>query len=105
VLRLSRLDWIVVADIAVCALMPTANLLFGADNPRFVMWAVPLAIVTWPILLLWMFRGGATSPLWTWLPPFWPWGRMITARFGRWCLVLVLIAGSVLGAASLVARW
>jgi hypothetical protein len=105
VLRLSRLDWIVVADIAACALMPVAKLLVGVDNPRFVLWAVPLAIVTWPILLLWMFRGGAASPLWIWLPPFWPLGRIITARIGRWYFVLVLIAGSVIGTASLVARW
>jgi hypothetical protein len=103
--QLSRLDWIVIVDVAIIVLVTVAKALYGGEDPRFVMWMVPLAVATWPILIFWMLKGGSASSLWTWLPPFWPWGRIVTSHTGRWCLVLVLIAGSILGSTSVVAKW
>ena len=52
----------------------------------------------WLIILpLWVITGGATSGLWNWLPPFWPWGKTVKSKWGRWSLVAVMELVVILG--------
>jgi hypothetical protein len=49
------------------------------------------------LLLVWMGRGGWTSPLWSWLPPFFPWGLIAKSKGLRWAVVAALVGGTTVG--------
>jgi hypothetical protein len=90
-----------VLDVAVLALTLTAVvLIFGAGqlSESVAALSISLFAVTYCVLLLvWMAKGGWASPLWSWLPPFFPWGFIAKSRGLRWAVVLVLIAGTTVG--------
>jgi hypothetical protein len=54
------------------------------------------------LLVARMLGGGARSPIWNWLPPLWPWGRLVSSPTGRWIVVLALVAGTIAGIVSLI---
>jgi hypothetical protein len=89
------LDWLLVALVAFAILLP----FFAAE--KLQQWDAALngiAIFCCLLMLVWMWLGdGARSPVWNWLPPFWPWGRILSGAISRWGLVLMLIAGTVCG--------
>jgi hypothetical protein len=59
--------------------------------------AVSFAVTYCVLLLVWMVRGGWTSPLWSWLPPFFPWGLIAKSKGLRWAVVVALVAGTTVG--------
>jgi len=99
--KLTRIDWLVLADIAAILLLCIGSAATRSPpTPTVVHIADALAAPSCVLLLVWMWRGGATSPLWNWLPPFWPWGRRVQSSAGRWLVVLALVAGTVAGLCS-----
>jgi len=93
------MDWFVVALIAGAVILPALLVLADADRRQIVERAATVfAAVGCVLLLSWMwFADGAHSCLWRWLPPFWPWSRFLTTAPSRWCLVALLVLGTVLG--------
>ncbi len=91
------MDWLIVVLFAIAILLPLAIL--SSSGTRRATWEMAgnaLAIIACVVLLSWMyFADGAHSRVWRWLPPFWPWGRHVTAPVGRWCIVLLLILGTL----------
>jgi hypothetical protein len=69
-------------------------------TPEPFVWSAYAAIEC-VVLLVWMQKGGATSSLWNWLPPFWPWGYVVRFRAGRWTLVFILVCGVTIGLISM----
>ena len=94
--RLTFLDWLVLAELVLIVCVTATH--SGPVSLKFFKVLVPLCILTWATLAAWMFRDGSSSALWNWLPPFWPWGRLLTSPRARWGFVLVMIAGGILGA-------
>jgi hypothetical protein len=93
------MDWFVVALVAGAFFLPP--MLASADtNHRQILEraATILAVIGCVFLLSWMwFADGAHSCLWRWLPPFWPWSLFLTSTLARWCMVTLLILGTILG--------
>jgi hypothetical protein len=89
------LDWLIVAFMACAILLP----FIGADQLQRLDAALTgIAIFGCILMLAWMgFGDGAHSKIWSWLPPFWPWGRFLNGTISRWGLVLMLVAGTVCG--------
>ncbi len=74
----------------------------GPDRLRLLENVLTLVAVFGCVLMLsWMsVADGARSRLWRWLPPFWPWGYFLTGAVARWGLVLLLVAGTIMGIIS-----
>jgi glycerol uptake facilitator-like aquaporin len=64
--------------------------------------AVGFSVAYCSLLIARMLGGGAQSPLWNWLPPLWPWGRIVQSNTGRWIFVLVMLVGAVAGTVSVL---
>ena len=64
--------------------------------------AIALGALYCFLLVARMLRGGAQSPIWNWLPPLWPWGRIVQSSTGRWMVVLALAAGTTVGIVSVI---
>ena len=60
-------------------------------------WSLAHSVAICVAMTAWMVKGGATSKLWNWLPPLWPWGYVAKSYVTRWILVAVLIAGAMTG--------
>jgi hypothetical protein len=54
------------------------------------------------LLVARMVGGGASSRIWNWLPPLWPWGLVVKSSTGRWIVVLALVAGTTAGIVSML---
>jgi len=92
------LDWTIVALVALAVLFPIVAI-EHLQKRNAIMNGI--AISGCILLFVWMWLGdGARSKIWNWLPPFWPWGRILSGRISRWALVLFLIAGTVCGIVS-----
>lgn len=83
----------------ILTLLVLALVLWGGDLEPAI--AKPLVasvgISYCALLLVWMYLGGAASPLWSWLPPFFPWGIFAKTSFARWAIVLLLVVGASVG--------
>src|SRR6185312_17331457 len=93
--QMGILDWLVVALVVVAVLLP-----FRRPEQLQKLNAVlaGFAIFGCFVMLAWMsFGDGAHSKVWSWLPPFWPWGGFLHGAISRWGLVLLLVAGTVCG--------
>ena len=93
------MDWLIIALVGFAVAFP---LLFSsADMDRrqaLESVATVIAALGCVLLISWMwFADGAHSSVWRWLPPFWPWSRYLTGTVSRWCLVVLLVLGAVLG--------
>jgi hypothetical protein len=96
--KLTLIDWLVLADIVASVLLCIGSAATGSPPSATVVHiAYALAAPSCVLLLVWMWRGGAESPLWNWLPPFWPWGRSVQSSAGRWLVVLAMVAGTAIG--------
>ena len=93
------MDWLIVALVACALVLPFLMASATADARQTVQTAATaLAAVGCVLMLSWMwFADGAHSKLWSWLPPFWPWGQYITGTVSRWGLVVLLVLGTVCG--------
>mgnify|MGYP006919285337 FL=1 len=93
------LDWFVFALVAGALILPFLFASADADHRHSIDRAATVVAALGCVLLLsWMsFADGAHSVLWRWLPPFWPWSRYLTSKISRWCLVVLLVLGTVLG--------
>jgi hypothetical protein len=97
--KLNRLDWLVlIDDVAVFVFCIAAGAAgFRPTTPTALYSTLIFSWGSCALLLVWMARGGATSPLWTWLPPFWPLGSRFSSTEGRWLVILALTAAAVIG--------
>jgi hypothetical protein len=94
------MDWFVVALVVMAIVLPLS--LLSASTAARAAWinaGNALAILGCVLLLSWMaVADGAHSRVWRWLPPFWPWGKHVTAPAGRWIIVVLVVIGTLLGA-------
>ena len=99
---MTRLDWALVLPtlpyMAWVLLRGIFGIGLGADHAVAIV--LTFSAVMWPLLIWWMATGGAASALWGWLPPFWPWGRILHSARGRWLFVSVMLAASIAGAVA-----
>lgn len=96
------MDWFIVALVICAVALPflLASTRIDSRQPIETAGNV-LAAVGCVLMLSWMwFADGAHSRVWNWLPPFWPWGRILTGTVSRWGLVVLLEIGTVLGILS-----
>ena len=93
------MDWLIVGLVICAVILPLAIASANPDaRPRIENATTPLAVAGCVLLLSWMsFADGARSKLWSFLPPFWPWSRYATGPVSRWVIVILLIAGTVMG--------
>lgn len=54
------------------------------------------------LLLAWLYMDGHKSILWDFLPPFWPWGKILNFKSGRIGLVLLMSATSIFAMVTLI---
>jgi hypothetical protein len=96
------MDWLIVALVVFAVVLPFLMTSASADRRLTLEIAATWLAVTGCVLMFsWMwFADGARSRVWRWLPPFWPWGRLLTGTASRWCLVVLLILGTLLGILS-----
>ena len=94
----SGLDLVVVLVIASAILFAGSMMVFEKRMaPRVAEhagWLNALGVVESAFLVFWMFRGGATSPLWRWLPPFCAFPKVMWVR---WFVVFAMLLGTILG--------
>ena len=92
-------DWAVVGVILLVVAHLTATALLWDSSAPFVVWSgAVLGIGGCVVFMLWMAYGhGANSPLWQWLPPFYPWGAGVKAAWARWAIVVALFLGTIIG--------
>ena len=97
--KLTRLDWLVLIDDVVifASVIVVGATGFRPTTPTAFYGTLILSWGSCALLIVWMARGGADSPLWNWLPPFWPWGPKVASSEGRWLVVLAMVAGAVIG--------
>jgi hypothetical protein len=100
--QLTRIDWLVIVDVAAIIAVIIMHSDVPAAHSNFLRTMILLSGISWPILIVSMLRGGANSSLWKWLPPFWPWGRILVSSGTRWCFVLVMVGASALGASIIL---
>ena len=93
------LDWFVFALVAGALILPFLFASADADHRHSIDRAATVVAALGCVLLRsWMsVAEGAHAVLWRWLPPFWPWSRYLTSKISRWCLVVLLVLGTVLG--------
>src|ERR1017187_5200016 len=96
------MDWLIVALIITAVVLPCFMASASAERRQTLETvASGLAVAGCVLMFCWMwFADGARSRVWQWLPPFWPWGRLLTGTASRWGLVVLLILGTVLGVLS-----
>lgn len=96
------MDWLVVGLVACAVVLPIAMASAGSDVRVRVEPAVRIFAFSGCVLLLsWMWFGdGARSTVWNFLPPFWPWSRYAAGTVSRWIIVILLIAGTLMGIVS-----
>jgi hypothetical protein len=99
---MSVIDWFVVALVVMAIALPFLIASVGtAARATWMSAGNALAILGCVLLLSWMaVADGAHSRVWRWLPPFWPWGKHVTAPAGRWIIVVLVILGTLLGVFS-----
>ncbi len=100
---MDRYDWIVALMTVViwCWLISVSVRVFEVN----MLLAVFGSLLSVSVLLLWMVRGGAESTLWSWLPPFWPWGYITKSSAGRWLVILAMALGSTVGVIANALRY
>jgi uncharacterized BrkB/YihY/UPF0761 family membrane protein len=93
------MDWLIVALIVCAVVLPFLMASANTDARQTIQTgATALAVLGCVLMLSWMsFADGANSRVWSWLPPFWPWGRYLTGTVSRWGFVVVLVVGTVCG--------
>ncbi len=84
------IDWLIVGLIVLASVLPFLMASASSDHRQTLKTAgTGLAVAGCVLMFSWMwFADGARSRLWRWLPPFWPWGRLLTGAASRWCLVM-----------------
>ena len=92
---MKAMDWLIVTLVASAVVIPTVS---PQSVQQMNTALVALAIFGCVLMLAWMaFGDGAHSKVWSWLPPFWPWGRRLTGATSRWVIVLLLVLGTITG--------
>src|SRR3712207_111968 len=87
-------DWLVVTVVFLA--ITNAIYAFITRGRALELVAPAFAVVGWPLFLIWVWmRGGANSPLWRWLPPFYPWGTYFTTVRSRQVFVTALVVFAV----------
>ena len=96
------MDWLIVSLVICAVVLPLAVSSVAPDTrPRLEKAATALALAGCVLLLSWMWLGdGARSKLWSLLPPFWPCGRYAAGPVSRWVIVILLVAGTLMGIIS-----
>ena len=96
------MDWLIVGLVICAVILPIAMSSAGPDaRLRIENAAMVLAATGCALLLSWMsFADGARSKVWSFLPPFWPWSRYAAGPVSRWVIVILLVAGTVMGIVS-----
>ena len=96
------MDWLIVGLVICAMILPMAMVSASPDaRPRIENAATVLAVAGCVLLLSWMsFADGARSKLWNFLPPFSPWSRYAAGPVSRWVIVILLVAGTVMGILS-----
>jgi len=96
------IDLLVVGLVICAVLLSMAMALAGSyTRPWIVNAATVIALAGCVLMLSWMaFADGAHSKVWSFLPPFWPWGRYAVAPVSRWVIVILSIAGTLMGIVS-----
>lgn len=91
------IDWLVVSLVGCAVVLPAAIASTDPEHRQLIERAATiLAFAGCALLLSWMwFADGAHSNVWRWLPPFWPWSRYLTSTVSRWCLVVLLVLGTI----------
>jgi hypothetical protein len=94
------LDWLVVAIVALAIFNALLMPIIGKVDLMLRVTAPILAVVASVPLLafLWLYDG-AHSPLWRWLPPFYPWGKYLRSVRSRQVFITLLVAFSIACAA------
>jgi heme/copper-type cytochrome/quinol oxidase subunit 1 len=93
------MDWLVVSLVICAVILPMLMASASPDaRPRIESAAMVLAVAGCVLMLAWMsFADGAHSKVWSFLPPFWPWSRYAAGPVSRWVIVILLVAGTVMG--------
>ena len=92
-------DWAVLAAVALVALhLGLTWLQSDPRNPVAIWSGAILGVAGCGVFIAWMLYGrGATSPLWEWLPPFYPIGVRFRAVWARWTIVILLALATAMG--------
>jgi hypothetical protein len=96
------MNWLVVGVVVCAVVLPLVMDSASSDTRHTVEAAgTVLAAAGCLLMLSWMgLADGARSKLWDFLPPFWPWGRFACTSVARWVLVLLVVAGTIMGIVS-----
>ena len=92
------LDWLVLIAIT-CVLVGSCVLVLAGRSYitylQLHFWiAACMALVVCILMMSWMFKGGAKSALWLWLPPFCLFPKI---EWIRWLVVVGMVAGTLTG--------
>jgi glycerol uptake facilitator-like aquaporin len=93
----TNLDRAIVGLTLIVVIWTFAGSQFSESRAVYERVAIGFSVAYCSLLITRMLSGGAQSPLWNWLPPLWPWGRIIQSNTGRWIFVIVMLAGTVAG--------
>lgn len=90
------LDYAVLAAISLVLLFSVAIVLIGRACGPWLEQHVSVfnvaGVFLCVLLLVWMFRGGSLSPLWSWMPPF---CMVPNIKWVRWLWVIAMCVGTV----------
>ena len=92
---LQGLDWFVLVLTSIIIIWTISSSFIDVYFNEKILFAY--SFISEFIIVIWMFKGGANSILWNWLPPFWPLGNILKTEKTRWYLIVFMIIGTFTG--------